>query len=346
MKKVVVIMAGGKGKRLWPISKEELPKQFLPLVKKDTMLELTVKRAMKIVDAKDIYIVTQPEYIEITKSQIKNVPSHNILAEFNLKSTTEAIAYATAIIQKKYGDAITIVFPSDHAIKEENKLISAIEEAEQLANNNHIVTLGIIPEYPEVNYGYIEKSDIQEKKNIYKVKQFKEKPEYKVAKKYFEDKKHLWNSGIYIWKNTFIYQEFAKYLPDIYLKMNELLQDNTNKNKDDKKFVSIKTKSIDYEILEKTSDIYVVQVNFKWTDIGTYKTLKKLKKKDKYNNTIEGNVIVQNSKNNIILSKEKQIVALGLENLVIVETEKEILVMNAENQDVCVNDILTETINK
>ena len=126
----------------------------------------------------------------------------------------------------------------------------------------------------------------------------------------------------------------------------KLLQDNTNKNKDDKKFVSIKTKSIDYEILEKTSDIYVVQVNFKWTDIGTYKTLKKLKKKDKYNNTIEGNVIVQNSKNNIILSKEKQIVALGLENLVIVETEKEILVMNAENQDICVNDILTETINK
>ena len=349
MKKVVVIMAGGKGKRLWPISKEELPKQFLPLTHKDSMLELTIKRAMKIVNPEEIYIVTQPEYVEITKKQMLGIPTDNLLTGPYLKSTTEAIAFSTAAIKQKYGDAIMVILPSDHLIEEDKKLVTVIETATQLAEEDHIVTIGITPEYPETNYGYIEKGDLQEKEGVYKVKQFKEKPDYAVAESYFEDKRHLWNSGIFIWKTSLIEQEFSTYLPTVYEKMNQLLllwQNGENQKKIGEIFIGVETKSFDYEILEKSSNIYVIEGNFYWVDIGNFRTLKKVKRKDKDHNIIEGRVLTQDSKNNMILSKDKLIVAIGVENLIIVETEKEILIMNAENQTDCSNPILIETIKK
>ena len=348
MKKVVIIMAGGKGKRLWPISCEELPKQFLKLTSKETMLQLTIKRAMKIVDLEDIYIVTQPEYKKIAKEQILEVPVCNILAGPHLKSTTEAIAYSSAVIREKYKDAITIIMPSDHEIQEEKKFFSAVNKASNWANDNHIVTMGILPEYPETNYGYIKKGDMQANK-VYKVEQFKEKPNIELAHQYFTDEKFLWNSGIFIWKNSLIIQEFEKYLPNVYYKISklvELLRNSKSKNEIDQIFADIQTKSIDYEILEKSSNIYVVEANFSWTDIGNFKALKRVKKKDENNNIIEGKVITQESKNNILLSKEKLIVTLGVENLMVVETGKEIFIINTANQNTSPSNILIETIQK
>jgi len=328
MKKVAIIMAGGKGTRLWPISKENLPKQFLPLLTKETMLELTIKRAMQIVEAQDIYIVTQPEYVEITKKQSLQVPSSNILAGLKLKSTTEAIAYATAIIKEKYEDAIMIVLPSDHVIQNE-KLVESINKATMVAERDCIVTLGIFPEYPDTNYGYIQKGKLEEEK-VYKVNKFKEKPQYELAKQYVDDQNHLWNSGIFIWKATAICQEFQKFMPDIYLEMNKLSKD-LNTKEIDEIFKNVTTKSIDYDILEKTDNIYVVECNFNWLDIGNFSSLRKARNKDKNNNIIEGKVTSTKSKNNMIISNSKEIVAIGIENLIVVETDNEILIMNTLN---------------
>ncbi len=337
MKKIVIIMAGGKGKRLWPISKENLPKQFLKLTGEKTMLEYTIERASKIVQSEDIYIVTQPKYKNVAEKQLGDVPKENILSDVNLNSTTEAIAYASAIIEKKLKNAVTIVFPSDHMIKNDDLFNECICKAVRFAKDNHIVTLGILPKYPETNYGYIKK-DKMIGRGVYKVEKFKEKPDLKLAEKYYKSKKYLWNSGIFIWKNSTIKNEIEKYLPDLHKKAEEISSIDTKKLKNI--FNNIKTNSIDYDILEKSNNIYVVESKFRWADIGNLKTLKNQKEKDTESNSIEGKCIIHNSKNNMIISKEKTIIALGVENLIIVEGENEFLVMDTSKETESPNKVI------
>ena len=330
----VIILAGGRGKRLSTISKENLPKQFLPLITKESMLEITIKRAMKIVDPKNIYIITQPEYIEITEKQTTKLCKEcHILAGPNLKSTTEAIAFFTMVLKAENEDTITIILPSDHIIDDENRLLNALQRATKLAKDNYLVTIGINPEFPETNYGYIEKGK-QQGDNCYQVKKFTEKPGYKKAEEYYKDENYLWNAGIFIWKNSVIYKEFEEYMPDVYSEINRYAkryqEGNLKETKD--MFSNIKTKSIDYEILEKVSNICVTEGNFKWTDIGNLNTLQAAKEKDDNGNTIEGRVVVQNSKNNMIIAKDKQIIAKGIENLIIIGTEDEILIINSSEK--------------
>ena len=204
MKITAVIMAGGRGERFWPKSRNNRPKQFLSLTSDgETMIQKTVKRLSPLVSAEDIFIVTNAAYADLVNDQLPDVPRENILCEPCARNTAPCIAFAAAIIQKKYGDAMMLVLPSDHLIGYENIYIKTLQTAIRTAEEgNNLVTIGITPAYPETGYGYINFG--KEAGDAYEVERFVEKPDLPTAKKYLASGKYLWNSGMFVWKASAI----------------------------------------------------------------------------------------------------------------------------------------------
>lgn len=216
MKITAVIMAGGKGERFWPKSRESHPKQFLSLTDDgETMIQKTVNRISPLVQSEDIFIVTNACYKPLVKKQLPDIPEENILAEPCGRNTAPCIAFASAVIKKKYGNAVMLVLPSDHLIKYENiytrTLCNAIVTATE---GNNLVTIGITPTYPETGYGYINFSE--ESGNAYKVERFVEKPDLRTAKKYLSSGKYLWNSGMFVWQVSAIEERFRNFMPEVF----------------------------------------------------------------------------------------------------------------------------------
>ena len=199
MKTTAVIMAGGRGERFWPKSRNACPKQFLSLTRDgETMIQKTVKRLAPIVEAEDIYIVTNAAYIDLVNEQLPNIPKENILAEPCARNTAPCIAFAAAVINRKYEDAVMLVLPSDHLIGYEDIYINTLKKAIKAAEKGkRLVTIGITPEYPETGYGYINFGE--EKGDVYAVERFVEKPDLAKAKEYLASGKYLWNSGMFVW---------------------------------------------------------------------------------------------------------------------------------------------------
>ena len=222
MKTTAVIMAGGRGERFWPKSRNSCPKQFLSLTKDgETMIQKTVKRLMPLVEAEDIFIVTNSAYIGLVNEQLPQIPAENILAEPCARNTAPCIAFAAAVIQKKYEDAVMLVLPSDHLIGYEDLYANTLKKAIKVSmEGNNLVTIGITPDYPETGYGYInfssQTSDIVS--DAYKVKRFVEKPDLPTAKEYLASGKYLWNSGMFVWKASAIMYNLQKFMPNIYKK--------------------------------------------------------------------------------------------------------------------------------
>ncbi|MBQ1518872.1 MAG: mannose-1-phosphate guanylyltransferase, partial [Ruminococcus sp.] len=216
MKITAVIMAGGRGERFWPKSRNNCPKQFLSLTAdKETMIQKTVKRLDKIVEPEDVFVVTNSAYREIVETQLPQIPKENILSEPCARNTAPCIAYAAAVIKKKYDDAVMLVLPSDHLIGYVNiyhralrKAIAAAEEGQNL------VTIGITPTYPETGYGYINFGE--EKGDAFEVERFVEKPDLATAKKYLASGNYLWNSGMFVWKVSSIMANIQKFMPAVY----------------------------------------------------------------------------------------------------------------------------------
>ena len=206
-------MAGGKGERFWPKSRKSFPKQFLCLTNDDkTMIQHTVERILPIVDVKDIYIATNKEYKEIVMKQLPDIPEENILCEPVGKNTAPCIGYAAAHINKKYDDAIMIVLPSDHLIKFTDMFVSMLKTGCSIAEmGENLVTIGIMPSYPETGYGYIKFiPNKNQSEKAYKVEKFVEKPKLELAKEYVSCGEYLWNSGMFIWKVSTILRQFEK----------------------------------------------------------------------------------------------------------------------------------------
>lgn len=331
-----LIMAGGKGTRFWPLSTEEKPKQFLNLVGSYTMIQMTVNRILPIIPIERIFVCTGEKYVGYVKEQLVDLPDRNIIIEPEGRNTAPCIALSSMIINKYYEDSSILVLPSDHLIEKEDAFRKIIIEGNNFINSNKesIVTLGIKPNRPEIGYGYIKVSD-NSSNMVRRVEKFVEKPDENTAKKYIEEGNYLWNSGMFLWKAKWIINEIKRCLPNTYEALNnlqvlneELLQEFINKN-----YVKTDNISIDYAVLEKSDNIYVIPSDIGWDDIGTWKAVERYKEKDLNNNIASDNVNIIQSRSNMIVNNQKKVVLIGIEDVMTLETEDSIFIVNKKYMD-------------
>lgn len=319
MKTIALIMAGGKGERFYPASRNLLPKQFLSLgADNETMIQKTVNRIRDLVSPQDIFVLTNKNYLSLVKEQLKDVPTENIVLEPLSKNTAPAIELGVEIAKRKYDDAKVIVLPSDHIIKDEVEFRRILKVATQFVESKEsILTIGIKPTEPNDGYGYIKISDSQE---ISKVAEFKEKPTIEVAKRYIESGNYLWNAGMFIFTIKSIDNAFKKYMSNQHMLLTESL-DN---------FAKVESISIDYGIMEKADNVYCIKGDFAWDDVGSWNALKRINGEDENQNTIlnDKTVLVNSTNVTIKGTNKKLITGVGLKDIVIVETDDVILVAN------------------
>lgn len=321
----VVILAGGSGTRFWPASRSALPKQFLSLVGNKTMLQETLSRVQSKVNGDRIFIVSNKRFSNIIQKQIKSfhVPKSNILLEPSGKNTAPAIAWAAAVIHSRNPNAVMAVLPSDHLIQNQKAYLSTLDEAISLANRDYLVTLGIVPTRPETGYGYIKGHKVtRDKKTLYEVEQFVEKPNLMTAKKYLKAKKYYWNSGMFIWKAAVVLEQFNQYLPELY----EAFTKGSSQKSVEKFWNGLTGISIDYGIMEKARRVAVVPADIGWSDVGSWEALWEVSLRDNNGNVLRNDVVTHQSKNNLVVGEKRLIALVGLEDVVVVDTPDVLLV--------------------
>ncbi len=338
----VVIMAGGIGSRFWPMSRTNLPKQFLDILGNgNTLLQMTYERFLKIALPENILVVTHESYESLVKEQLPGILSENILCEPFRKNTAPCVVYANYKIFKKNPNANIVVAPSDHLIKKDETFTKAINNClKKTASSDCLLTLGLKPTRPDTGYGYIQckESDVKEKDNrIKRVKTFTEKPDLEMAKFFMQSGDFLWNSGIFIWSLKSIMAAFEKYEPEMDGIFKEgLTQLNTPSEKEfiANAYAMCKNISIDYAIMEKASNTYVRESLLGWSDLGTYGSLyNQLSKNERGDAIIGKNVLTYNTKNNIInVSNDKLFVVQGLEGYIVVESNNCVLICKKEDE--------------
>lgn len=340
MKKVALIMAGGKGERFWPKSRQNLPKQFLSFADNGrSMIQLTVDRILPLVEFEDIFVVTNENYKKVVKIQLPELPERNIICEPISRNTAPCIGLGAIHVLRKYKDAIMLVLPSDHMISQNQLYIRTLEDAAEVAiEKNNIVTIGITPTYAETGYGYIKYLPYIINGKCFKVDSFVEKPSIEKANDYVSSGEYLWNSGQFIWKVSTIMQKISEYLPDLYSglqRINNAIGTDYEKKVLESEFFAFKPESIDYGIMEKTTSIYTIAGSFGWDDVGSWLAISRINQKDRNDNIISGNVIEIDTKNSIIQGGKRLISLIGVENMVVVDSDDVVLICQKNH----VNDI-------
>jgi len=334
MKNYGVVMAGGGGTRFWPLSRQELPKQFLNLTGDDLMVNETIARLQPTIDPKDIFIVTNISQAPLMREATAGtILAGHILAEPAARNTAACIGYAAMEIRKKYGDGIMSVFASDHYIKDIAGFNQTLKLAINLAaETGRLITIGIKPTFPAVGYGYI-KYDINEMKNFHEVIEFVEKPDIMTARKYLKGGGYLWNSGMFVWKVSTILDYFEKLLPDIYDCLMKIEKDMLTDREQEtiaSIYPTIPKISIDYGIMERAREVMVVESQFDWSDVGSWDALEALHAKDENGNITNREQILIDTNNCVVYAKSKLIATLGVEDLIIVEAEDAIMVCHKD----------------
>lgn len=319
-----IILAGGSGSRLWPLSREEYPKQLLALDKDESLLQKTFNRLCSFSKPADIVTVTNIKHYSNIKLQLNKIDSSNIvIGEPFGRNTAPAIASTLQyFIQQGCEDDVVLIVPSDHLIKDIDGFNKTVEQGKDLAEQGYIVTFGIKPTYPETGYGYI-----KTEKAIsvgYKVEKFVEKPNFETAKKYLDSGNYYWNGGIFMGKISTFLNEFKKYASDIYMHLGTLDFSNSTQINFSvyEKMPSI---SIDYAIMEKSDKIALVELQSDWNDLGSWQSIFNVKEKDENGNVLTGKVVVDNVKNSFIYSQKEVVAVSSLENIILVETEDAIM---------------------
>lgn len=331
MKKTALIMAGGRGERFWPKSRKNLPKQFLSLTNDGkTMIQLTVERILPLVNMEDIYISTNDNYKTLVMEQLPDIPVQNILCEPVGRNTAPCIGLGAIHAAAKYDDAIMIVLPSDHLIKNNDVFVETLNQACQVAEQNiNLVTLGITPNYPETGYGYIKMNRAISNGTSYAVEHFVEKPDLELAKKYLASGQFLWNSGMFIWKTSSILTCISKFLPDMYkglLKIKEAIGTSHEQSALENIFPTFESVSVDYGIMERADDIFVLPGNFGWDDVGSWLAIERIKGTDTDGNSFTGNILSVGSKNCTVEAGTKLVALVGMEDTIVVETKDATLI--------------------
>lgn len=348
-KTFVTIMAGGIGSRFWPLSRKERPKQFLDLLGVGkSLLQMTYERFSPIFNDDEIFIITSDHYVDLVKQQLPQLNERQILAEPQRKNTAPCIAYAAFKLQSLYPNSNMVVTPADHLILEIDDFLMNIQEGIAFADSTKtLVTLGIQPTTPHTGYGYIQFSESDDR--FKPVKTFTEKPSLEFAKEFIDSGEFLWNSGIFIWNTSTVLKAFQNYMSDVYDAF-EQVEFNTEREDAQvrKAYSYCPSISVDYGILEKYEDIYVLPAFFSWSDLGTWQALHEIDQKDEHNNVKNSSRIQLKKVGNSIvhsLDQNKLIVLQDVENLIVVDTE-DALVICHKNSEQKLKDIVTSLSTK
>lgn len=336
MKKTALIMAGGRGERFWPKSRKRMPKQFLSLTDDGkTMIQHTVERIFPMVDVEDIYVVTNRDYKPLVQEQLPDIPQENILCEPVGRNTAPCIGLGAVHIARRYEDAVMFVLPSDHLIKYNTIFQKILADAADVAEQgDNLVTLGITPDYPETGYGYIKFNPEETLDRAFAVDRFVEKPDLETAKGYLATEQYLWNSGMFIWKVSTILKNLEKYLPETYAglqKIQQAIGTEDERSVLEHEFEAFRSESIDYGIMEKAQNIYILSGSFGWDDVGSWLAVERIRQSNEFGNVITGNAITVDTKNTIIQGDKKLIATVGIENLIVVDTEDALLICEKDS---------------
>lgn len=331
---ISVILAGGGGTRFWPLSRQNKPKQLINLSGNDIMLNDTILRYESVISPENTLIVTNNSQAELlSKILIERVPRENILKEPIGRNTAACILYAALVIQKKFGDAVMVVLPSDHYFIDVEGFRQILAKTCEVAETTgKLVTIGIKPTFPATGYGYInfnKQVNINLPENTYEVNEFVEKPAFEKAKKYMESGDYLWNSGMFVWKASVILENFRRYLPRLYnsfMKIYEHLGTEKEEEYISKVYPTLQSTSIDYGILERSDEVLVVPGDFGWNDVGSWDALGAIFKPDDEGNIVKAKHLSINTKNSIIYSNDRLIATIGVENLIIADTNDALLI--------------------
>lgn len=339
MKTVVVIMAGGRGERFWPYSRQNRPKQFVSLTEDGrTLIQCTMDRISPIASPEDVLVVTGEAFADIVRQQLPELPVSNILCEPRGRNTAPCIGFAATVVQKRYGDAIMVVLPSDHLLREETIFIDSLRRCIRVAERSGcLLTLGITPSYPETGYGYIQYGEAYpdaEASGIYRVRRFVEKPDMETAKRYLAEGQYLWNSGMFVFSAKSIMEHFMRFLPEHHALLNTLLHAVDTPLYHQtlvESFDRMQPVSIDYGIMEKSDDILTLPGGFGWDDVGSWNAISRIRSLDASGNVLSGNVICDDTENCILLSGERPMVTLGLQNVVAVDCGDVVFICNKDS---------------
>ncbi len=335
-----MIMAGGIGSRFWPVSTSKLPKQFIDINGAgSSLIQQTYSRFSKIIDPKNIFVVTGDIHSDIVRAQLPELPPDNILYEPMRRNTAPCIAYASLKIKLINPLANIVVTPADHLVIDEASFLNDISKGLKFAQtSNHLLTLGIKPDRPATGYGYIQVNQDSNKDSFLQVKTFTEKPHLELAKFFVKSGEFLWNSGIFIWKLKAIESAFEKYLPEMYNIFNENLDSfNTENEKTalNSIYSDVKSISIDFGVMEKAENVFVLPANFGWSDLGSWNSLYMCgKKDDNANVSLCDKLVAQNWHGNYIdVRGDKLVIIDGIKDLVIVNTDDSLLICKRENEE-------------
>lgn len=341
-----VILAGGSGTRLWPLSRQNRPKQMLRLVGARTLFEVSVDRLDGLFVFDHILVVTTPaQAVELQKQRPK-IPKENYLLEPEPRGTASAIGYAAIVLNKRDPDSVMAVLTADHYIENESKFLDVLRAAKKAAEKNFLVTLGILPTYPATGFGYIHQGNYlatYEGVDVFNALKFKEKPDLKAAQKFLAAEDHSWNSGMFIWRVSKVLSEIQKQLPKLYRTLEQLENSVNNQVMDDKViklWLKLEPKTIDYGIMENAEDVAVVPaMGLGWNDVGSWNAIFDVMPPDENGNIVNNaQHVILNSTNSLIFTSiedQRMIVTIGIDNLVIVDTGDVLLVCDKNHaQDV------------
>lgn len=329
-----IILAGGSGSRLWPLSRELYPKQLLNLISDKSLLQSTFERLTNCMQKDEILSITNTKHSANVRMQLaQQTENPKVLSEPVSKNTAPAIALATKYIMQETGeDPVILVVPSDHLIQDKEHFLSTVKKGEKLAEEGYIVTFGIKPNYPETGYGYI--NTLKPLDIGFKVKEFVEKPNLETAEKYLKAGTYYWNSGIFMFKASTMIAEIEKNAPEI-AKIAQNVDFTKSSDIPFVEFDKMPSISIDYAVMEKSDKIALVALESDWNDLGSWQSIYDVSKKDENNNVFIGHVIDEGSKNSFVYASSKLVTTIGLEDTVIVETEDAILACKKDRtQDV------------
>jgi len=345
-----ILMAGGVGSRFWPVSTTDFPKQFHDMLGSgDTLIQKTFSRLAKLIPTENILILTNERYNDLVLEQLPMVKPEQVLLEPAMRNTAPCILYASLKIQKLNPNAVMVVAPSDHWIEDEDEFADNLQQCFDFCQKeNALMTLGIQPTFPNTGFGYIE-FDKSDSNPIKKVSQFREKPDYETAKSFLEAGNFLWNGGIFIWSVQSVAEAFEKFQPQM-MALFQQGYDSYNAASE-KQFIldnysKAENISIDYALMEKAQNVYVLPATFDWNDLGTWGSLHdKLDKDEQNNSVVNATVILENASNNIIRSEAKKLVVIdGLDDYIIVDNENVLMIYpKSKEQDI---KRITEQANK
>ncbi len=329
-----VILAGGRGERFWPLSRTDRPKQLLHITSDRTMLQETIDRVKDLIPVERTWVVTGENIKKAILQKVSYLKDENLIVEPATMNTCLAIGLAAAHLRKVDPSATMVVLSSDHMIEPKEKLQRILEVGIEIAiSEERLITIGIIPARAETAYGYIEFSELYNAIDdimIYQIKEFKEKPNRIVAQQYYYDRRHLWNSGMFIWTASTFLKALEKYMPQMFKEIESYSKEIGTKNETEAKtklYRNAECISVDFAVLEKADNALVIKADLEWDDVGNWLALERVKHKDRASNVIVGNAKTINTFETTIVNDSKGIIAtLGISDLVIVKTDEIVFV--------------------